>query len=114
VIELFGSGIDDKLSHDGAVLSGGPGIIIATRTAHDPASAIFIATFLRSSDAGHRHGTHWHEGSADLIQLSQALSANPASLAPSQHRAQEPAMWLYSWAQRDARLPRWLSWGTWL
>jgi hypothetical protein len=84
VIELFGSAIDDKLSHDVAVLSGGPGIIIATRTAHDPASAIFISTFLRSSDAGHRHGTHWHEGSADLIQLSQALSANSASLAPTQ------------------------------
>jgi len=42
VIEVFGSARDDKLSHD-AALSGCLGIIIATRTAHDPPVIVFIA-----------------------------------------------------------------------
>jgi hypothetical protein len=41
VIEVFGSVMDDKLSHDAAAVSPCPYIIIAMRTAHDPAATIF-------------------------------------------------------------------------
>jgi hypothetical protein len=43
VIEVFGSVMDDKLSHDAAALRPCPCIINAMRTAHDPAVTIFIA-----------------------------------------------------------------------
>jgi hypothetical protein len=43
VIEVFGSIMDDKLSHDAAASSVCPCIINAIRTTHDPAVTIFIA-----------------------------------------------------------------------
>jgi hypothetical protein len=42
VIEVSGSARDDKLSHEAAASRGGPSIINATRTAHDPPVSAFI------------------------------------------------------------------------
>src|SRR4029453_16732960 len=54
VIEVFGSVMDDKLSHDAAALSPCPCIIKAMRTAHDPAVTIFIALDMSHGASLHR------------------------------------------------------------
>ena len=45
VIDVSRTVIDDKLSHDAAALSACPCIIIAIRTAYNPAVTIFIALY---------------------------------------------------------------------